>query len=426
MNGICDFHSFKAKVWILGLLVFFSEVAVAQYGDNNPPVLSHQPKRWGEWGKDNTIEAFIGDNSRIQTAEITIQYQDSKATGTFPVDPSWDKVPVIVKPLTESQLYSKPDEQSNIRGYVEADAPLRVIRIAGAFYLVMTPEMKAGYIPANQTMTSISGKAYLIHLPAGFCKKSDIQYQIHAIDSYGNRMDSDMYTLSFRTEDEIVAMMQGKSAPRKKRQSETTYRRASDSFGGLALMIKAGTLGGGAGLAKSLGSKVNVRLAYNYLKFKQDGTSPTSEPMAYHVDLNLASVSGILDYYPFGKNFHLSGGVLYNKNEIKGTGWALETYNVEGNVYTPDDIGDLNILLKANSTWTPYVGLGFGNPMVLGRTVGFFIDFGAIYQGAPSVNFTAEEGSMIYPTTSQDEVVEENIKNLKWYPVFQLGLSVQL
>ena len=418
---------------VITLLLLFQAQVFAQFADNEPPVLSHQPKRWGEWGEKNTIDAIIGDNSSLASVEITFQYQNSKATGSFPVDKRWDHVPAVVKVLGQTALYSKPNEQSTIRTYVDPSISLQVLRITGPFYLVISTDRKAGFVLASQTVTALSGKAYRMSLPASFCKKPEIKYQIHASDTHGNKMDSDVYTLSFKTRDEIIALMQGKNPPKNKKRlsgnSSQSYTSNQDYFGGLALTLKAGTLGGGIGVAKTLATDVHLRLAYNYFKYKKDGTyntDETIESLGYNVNINLKSISGLLDYYPFGKTFYLTGGVLYNNNLVKGTGTPLDSYEAEGNVYTPEQIGALNINLEAKSAWTPYLGLGFGNPLILGRKVGVFMDIGALYMGSPDVEFTAAEDSMIFPTTTQDDQVEENIKNIKWYPVFQLGLSIQL
>ena len=416
---------------LITLFLLLQIQVYAQFADNNPPVLSHQPKRWGEWGEKNSIDAIIGDNSSLASVEITFQYQNSKATGTLPVDQRWDHVPAVVKVLGQTALYSKPNEQSTIRTYVDPSISLQVLRITGPFYLVISSNRKAGFVLASQTVTVLSGKAYRMILPANFCKKPEIKYQIHASDIHGNKMDSDVYTLSFKTRDEIVALMQGKKPPKKKSVGRNTdsYYGNQNSFGGLALVFNAGTSGGSAGLAKSLNDKLNIRTSYNYYKYKHNGILKDIDPvdLVYNVDLKLTSISGLLDYYPFGGSFHLTGGLYYNKNMIKGLGSAADSVEVNAeNTYTPEEIGELEVHLKPNTVWTPYLGIGFGNPLALGHKVGFFMDLGVIYQGSPKVDFFADENDIIYPTVEEDKTVEENMKMYKWYPVVQLGLSIQL
>ncbi|OVE79654.1 hypothetical protein BVY01_01910, partial [bacterium I07] len=108
------------------------------------------------------------------------------------------------------------------------------------------------------------------------------------------------------------------------------------------------------------------------------------------------------------------------------TGQPGESYTVGDNTYTPEDIGALTIKLEPKSKISPYIGLGIGNPVGGGGRVKFYIDIGALYSGQGDVTLTAEEGTMIYPTTRQDNIIEDNISNLKWYPVLSLGLSIKL
>lgn len=194
---------------------------------------------------------------------------------------------------------------------------------------------------------------------------------------------------------------------------------------GLALTMRAGTLGAELGLAKSIGSLLSVRGGVNFFKFGISGRTESDDPVDYNLDLNLFSVSALVDFHPFAAWFRLTGGAVFNNNSIEGTGKAVKNYQVDDEVYTPDDIGELTAKIAPSMSVTPYIGLGFGNPVAKDQRLGFFIDFGVLYQGSPDVTLEADENDMIFPTTTQEADVEEDIKNLKWYPVFALGLSFQ-
>jgi len=194
---------------------------------------------------------------------------------------------------------------------------------------------------------------------------------------------------------------------------------------GYAVTLRAGTLGAELGLVRTISPKMNARVGFNYFSLNQSGKTESDDPVKYDVDLNLFAISALVDYHPFANWFRLSGGLVYNNSYVEGTGKAVKSYSVSGKVYTPDEIGTLTAKAEPSLLMTPYIGIGIGNPISDGKKLSFIMDIGMLYFGSPEVTLDADESAMIYPTTKQEADVEEDIKNLKFYPFIGIGISYQ-
>lgn len=195
---------------------------------------------------------------------------------------------------------------------------------------------------------------------------------------------------------------------------------------GMALTLQAGTLGAELGLVKSLNSKLNARLGIGYMTYNYSGDSGGEDPVAYEVNMNLFSVGLLVDYHPFENTIRLTGGLVFNNNIFEASAEAVNTYEYDEGVYTPEDIGALKGKMKPGLPVSPYVGFGLGNPVSGDKKLGFYMDLGILYTGSPKVTLDADEDTMIFPTAGQDEQVEEDLSGIKIYPVLEMGLSYQL
>jgi len=192
--------------------------------------------------------------------------------------------------------------------------------------------------------------------------------------------------------------------------------------GDFGINVKAGSLGAGAELSKSLGDKFSIGLGVNSYNYK---TAKTESNIDYDFKFELQSVSLLGSYHPFGGVFRLTGGVLYNKNELKldGKPTAGSTYNINGVTYSASQVGTLTGTLTFNKT-APYLGIGWGNRP--GSKLGLTADIGVLYQGAPSLALNAT-GALSDPALASDleqerKSAESDLGNFKWYPVVSVGL----
>ena len=184
--------------------------------------------------------------------------------------------------------------------------------------------------------------------------------------------------------------------------------------------LKAGTLGAGVELSKSLSDKFSASLGFNSYHYK---TTDSASGIDYDYKLELQSASLLANYHPFSGAFRFTGGVLYNNNELKLTGKpsAGSTYTINGVTYTVAQVGTLTGTLTFNKT-APYLGLGWGNRP--GSKLGLSADIGALYQGSPKLSLSAT-GSVAGLSSNLEQErksAEEDLGSFKWYPVLSLGV----
>ena len=178
--------------------------------------------------------------------------------------------------------------------------------------------------------------------------------------------------------------------------------------------IKAGTPGAGVELSMPFTSNFGGRLGFNYFTYSYD---TTQEGIDYDADLTLLSIAALIDWHPTGGSFRVSGGVIYNGNEVEGK--ASGDLKIGENEYT-----DVKAKAKVDfDDIAPYVGIGWDTSFGAERQWGFICDIGVIYHGTPNVSFTAT-GTGIDPADVQEEKkeLEDNIEDFRFYPVITLGL----
>ncbi len=186
--------------------------------------------------------------------------------------------------------------------------------------------------------------------------------------------------------------------------------------------VKVSTLGITLEGMRSFGPSFNTRLGASFFNYSHDGGGG-DEDYEYSGDLSLFSISALADYFIFGGNtFRITGGILINLNEVDGNASPAKTYEVGGDFYTPELLGDLDVQVEFNKI-SPYLGIGFGNPLSGDSGLKFSLDIGTIYQGAPNVDLTAV--GLLEPSASpdQEKQIEENIDWFQWYPVLTFGLT---
>ncbi|GBD97670.1 MAG TPA: hypothetical protein ENG83_05220 [Nitrospirae bacterium] len=188
--------------------------------------------------------------------------------------------------------------------------------------------------------------------------------------------------------------------------------------------LKVSTLGAGLEVERSFTESIGVRIGANY--FPYDHTD-TLDDIEYNVDLKLMSVSALLDWHPFKGSFRISGGVLYNGNEIEADAKPSVSYTIGDETYDADDVGTLKGKIDFNEI-APYLGLGWDTSFGKDNGFGFLFELGAIYQGSPDVDLSAD-GLLANDQTFQNNLAKEeknlqsDIDDYKFYPVISLGFS---
>jgi len=184
---------------------------------------------------------------------------------------------------------------------------------------------------------------------------------------------------------------------------------------GLSVAVQAGTMGIGLDVAKAFSPKWAARVGANFFSYSIDSEND-EYGIKYSGDLKLQSFSILADYF-LGGGFYLSGGAFINNNKIEASGMSSIPREYDNSTYTPEELGDFSVAVDF-SKFAPYLGLGFRSS----GSVGFAMNLGALYMNSPKVAMHAT--GMIEPTAEQAPQVEEDLKGLKLYGVFSLGLVI--
>ena len=194
---------------------------------------------------------------------------------------------------------------------------------------------------------------------------------------------------------------------------------------GVALTAKVSTLGPGLELTTALAPRLNARLGGHYFSYSRtDLITDLEIEVEAQSAVKLASASLVFDWLPFKKVLRLSGGFVYNLNEVHSVVTPMEEYAIEGKTFAPDRIGTLEGRVGHQSKFNPYVGLGLGNVVAPSKRLGIALDLGMLYTNSPRVEM--EGTGMIAPTATQAPDVEADIASIKIYPMVSLGLSYKL
>ena len=196
---------------------------------------------------------------------------------------------------------------------------------------------------------------------------------------------------------------------------------------------QVGTLGLGVELTAGLGPQVNARLGGH---FGSHDDRRVADDIEYDATADVRAGKALLDWHPGGGSFRLSGGAVFNGNEVEG-----ESLPPASGFY---EIGDVQVpvallgTLRGQVEWdsvAPYAGLGFGNPFGGDGGWSFAFDLGVIFQGEPQVTLTPifspgspldnPVGRALLRTQLDEEErnLEEEFSDFDLYPVLAFGVS---
>lgn len=192
----------------------------------------------------------------------------------------------------------------------------------------------------------------------------------------------------------------------------------------MSLGVKGGTTGVGGEFTVSLNEKFNARVSGTFIDYTYSGEADLDATVGYDVTNTITSIGIIADYFPFKKFLKLSAGLHYFDYEINGLVSPTESYTVEGKEFSPEKLGSITALVNYESKVAPYVGIGFGNSVRKGFPVRFTMDIGGLYTKSPKINAQGE--GIIAPTAEQGKDFEDGLRDFKFYPVINFGLSIRI
>ena len=197
----------------------------------------------------------------------------------------------------------------------------------------------------------------------------------------------------------------------------STTARAEE--GALAARITGGTLGIGPEVGYRLSPTVGVRANATFLSFSH---SFNSDDIDYEGHARLKSGGVMVDVYPWGGGFFLSGGARINDNHGHATANPTSSRTIGGVAFTPEQIGTLSGRGETKNL-APQLTLGYGGSLKRGFTAGF--EAGALFQGKVRVRNFRSSTDLIPAVNLEEERrdVQGDVDDYKVYPILQITLG---
>lgn len=205
--------------------------------------------------------------------------------------------------------------------------------------------------------------------------------------------------------------------------------------GSLSLGGRVGTPGFGLELAKSLTPRANLRGTVSLFQASHSldadlASGAIESTVHFDGTAHLKTAGLLLDLYP-SRVFHVTGGLVYNRDRLDIDGRPTVPVTVNDETYAVDEIGVLSGTAVPGRRWAPYAGVGFGNPLAE-KKVTFLLDLGVIFQGSPRltlVSSKAEDAGLVADVNAAaDQINRDHLSKsyLKYYPVISLGVGVRV
>ena len=202
--------------------------------------------------------------------------------------------------------------------------------------------------------------------------------------------------------------------------------RAAGPLDGAQLYVKAGTLGGGFGIATSFAdTRFGLRAAIDGGSLSRSGTYDSN---AFQATFNFSSIELLGDVYLAG-GLRLTAGAIQSSNKLDVTASDAATQGVTFNgVRYPVSAASAEVDLGGNR-FNPYLGLGYSSRPNAHGGLGCFVDAGVMFQ-QPTSSITVQGAAplLIDPTFQANKAAEErklqdSASSWKNWPVVSIGLS---
>lgn len=208
---------------------------------------------------------------------------------------------------------------------------------------------------------------------------------------------------------------------------------AQDEAGGhIYAGITGGTLGIGPEVGYRLSERFGVRASASFLGVNHEFDS---DEITYDGSVDLESYGAMVDVYPFGGGFRISGGFRINNNRAKASGQASNggTFEINGTSY---DSTTLVTSVDADAEvddFAPALTIGYAGGNRSGFVFG--IEAGALFQGSVKIKPLTISGTCATTTSdplcatiatdleAERQSVQKDVDDYKVYPIVQLTVG---
>jgi len=188
------------------------------------------------------------------------------------------------------------------------------------------------------------------------------------------------------------------------------------------------TNGWGGELRYVFNKRFTVRTGYEALNLNEN-IDYEQEDIDFDASINYKTGSVfLLGDFNYTRNLYISAGVMFNSFNPEVTGEAVSDMQY-GDITIPASmIGDFTITVTPELKISPYGSLGVRSFLGKKKRGIWTTEIGCFYMGAPQVDIEAT--GLIAPTADpaqgQEEMLEYQIEQYKFYPVLKMGIAIKL
>lgn len=190
-----------------------------------------------------------------------------------------------------------------------------------------------------------------------------------------------------------------------------------------SVAVAAGSLGIGPEIGWRINDHVGIRGGASFLNVS---ASFEPEDVSFDGKVKLNSFGAMVDVYPFGGNFRVSGGARINNNEIGLSATPNVAVEINGNEYEPEDIGTLSTSATPKK-FSPALTLGWSGSNRRGFMFGF--ETGVLFQGAFKIDpltYTGnpDDAAQLRADLEAERLsLQRDVDKVKVYPILQLAIG---
>lgn len=196
-----------------------------------------------------------------------------------------------------------------------------------------------------------------------------------------------------------------------------------------SLALNTGTKGiVGVDLGLAINSNFGLRIGFNYLDFKISDYETNFNRFSTYANIDLTVKQSNLEFlaeYAFndGKFRIVTGFAYFFDNMLRGKVQLRDYFTLNDIDLTPEEIGYFQLTTDFSSRISPYFGIAFGK-LVPDSRVGMSFDLGTYYKAKPLVEIDAT--NVIRNNDLNEDVLERNITQYRWWPVLSFRLAYKI
>jgi hypothetical protein len=198
---------------------------------------------------------------------------------------------------------------------------------------------------------------------------------------------------------------------------------AQDTDGGhVSAGLTAGTLGIGPEIGYRFNETVGIRANAGLLSVN---ASVDDDDIEYDGDFDLRSFGVMIDVFPFGGGFRISGGARLNRNKVELSATPTTSVEVGNATYTAAQVGTLSGRASVKD-FAPQLTLGYAGSLRKG--IVFTAEAGVLFQGSVRLRDFQSSGTLASNAAFRADLererlnLQDEIDDYKLYPIAQIGL----